>query len=317
MIPKETKQDFADAFSEINTYQKVLNLTPKLNEPILYLKDTGIASRVLSHWKNNDLLSGNRESDKGWSRFNFIDYIWLKSIQEMRNFGLSLETIKKVKKALYEKLNIKWDEDTVKEVVEYGIKTIKNSAMDKVSKEMLIQVILNPEFKTQFKDQVVNPSVLDGLIMNSLFNQEEAGFFIFGDGDILPWLDSKHNDIESESLFKRSHLYISITEFIFEFITEEAKEQFLVPYLMVGKKELEALRRIRKDDLKEIIIKFPKGSNKEDMDIITKKKVKLTEEQQKSLRQMLRLKNYQTIVIKNQGEKDLYVEKDHREKITS
>src|SRR5437868_12390306 len=104
MLGEETKRYLTEAFSEIDTYQKFVKLYSVLKEPRLYLKDTGISSRNISHWKNYDLLYTKKEAD-GWNTFNFFDYIWLKALEEMRKFGLPLNTIKGIKKTLVEKLD--------------------------------------------------------------------------------------------------------------------------------------------------------------------------------------------------------------------
>jgi hypothetical protein len=73
---------------------------------------------------------------------------------------------------------------------------------------------------------------------------------------------------------------------------------------------------MREKDLQEIVIKFPKGSGKESIDIITKKNVGLSKEQQDEVCRILSLKNYQSITIKNQGDGKLYLEKSHRKKLS-
>jgi len=55
-------------------------------------------SRWIKHWINMGLLFENPGTKENkWSKFSFVELIWLKTILKMRQFGLSLEDIKSVK----------------------------------------------------------------------------------------------------------------------------------------------------------------------------------------------------------------------------
>jgi len=317
MVREETKQYLTEAFSEIDTYQKFVKLYSALKVPRLYLKDTGIPSRNISHWKNYDLLHTKKEESDGWNTFNYFDYIWLKIIEEMRKFGLPLKTIKKIKKVLIEKLDIKWNADTLNEFIEYGIKTIEKLSMNNEDKNSMIQLISNPDFKETVRAKDIIPSTLNSLVICTLIKNEEVGIIVLDDGEAIAWMDEFHSQVIGvERLLRKSHLYISITGFVAEFLSDTTKEKFIPYYLLISKDELEILRRMREKDLQEIVIKFPKGSGKENIDIITKKNVGLSKEQQDEICRILSLKNYQSITIKNQGDGKLYLEKSHRKKLS-
>lgn len=60
-----------------------------------------ISYRVFSHWDKNGLLpEGMRSSDLGWRKFNFIERVWLEVIKRLRDFGLSLDKIAKVRESI-------------------------------------------------------------------------------------------------------------------------------------------------------------------------------------------------------------------------
>ncbi|MDB5194646.1 MAG: DNA-directed polymerase subunit beta [Parcubacteria group bacterium] len=62
--------------------------------------ETGISSRILSHWADKRILpEGSMFSgDKvDWKKFSTIEMVWLRAVEKMREFGLSLEKIAKVR----------------------------------------------------------------------------------------------------------------------------------------------------------------------------------------------------------------------------
>lgn len=72
----------------------------RFSKPIFRVGDTHVTSKNLLHWKNNNLLFESKKSEIGWSKFNFVEYIWLQIIVELRSFGLSIEKISKIKDEL-------------------------------------------------------------------------------------------------------------------------------------------------------------------------------------------------------------------------
>lgn len=66
--------------------------------------DTDIAYRVISHWDEYGLLPAGFKKDGGWREFSLVEMAWLRIISRLREFGMSLEQIKKAKDGI-----IAWD----------------------------------------------------------------------------------------------------------------------------------------------------------------------------------------------------------------
>jgi DNA-binding transcriptional MerR regulator len=71
-----------------------------LNEPQYKIGDEAISSRVLKHWHDTGILEDNRPKGKGWRKFSFTEVVWISIVSQLRNFGLDLKKIKKVKEYL-------------------------------------------------------------------------------------------------------------------------------------------------------------------------------------------------------------------------
>ena len=67
-----------------------------INTPRYTVKDSGATYRVINSWAAQKLLPERREDGEAtWRKLTLKDLIWLEIIKELREFGLSLEKIRK------------------------------------------------------------------------------------------------------------------------------------------------------------------------------------------------------------------------------
>jgi len=64
------------------------------------ISEEAISARVLTHWQKFGLISDDRPQGKGWRKFSTSERIWIHCIIKLREFGLDLNKIKKVKENL-------------------------------------------------------------------------------------------------------------------------------------------------------------------------------------------------------------------------
>lgn len=63
---------------------------------------TPLSFRIINSWAEAGLLDDDRQKPhQGWRKFSAIDVTLMAILVELRNFGLSLETLKNVKESLY------------------------------------------------------------------------------------------------------------------------------------------------------------------------------------------------------------------------
>ena len=97
--------DFTPYIGE-RRYDKILELSERLMQKSFVGTDTGVQYRSINHWGTFGLFDDDREDVKGWRRFSFVEFIWIRMIDEMRKFGLPMETIKAVKGHLFQPASI-------------------------------------------------------------------------------------------------------------------------------------------------------------------------------------------------------------------
>ena len=81
------------------------------------IDDNRISPRVLNHWIKNGLIEDERPEGKGWHRFSSSDMFWIKTLIELRGFGLSIEKLKSVK----QELEIGGDSESKRPLLEFYI----------------------------------------------------------------------------------------------------------------------------------------------------------------------------------------------------
>jgi hypothetical protein len=86
---------FLDYFKSI----KRNKISQVLNSQDRNVKLTTVTYRQLNSWEEQGLLNSEREG-REWRRFSIMDALWIKIIQELREFGLSWEKLKNAKESL-------------------------------------------------------------------------------------------------------------------------------------------------------------------------------------------------------------------------
>lgn len=90
---------FDESFTRNFLYKK-LEMKDVLNEKKYRLSDEEISSRVVNHWQKFELITDDRPEGKGWRKFSMSEIIWISIMVKLRNFGVELDKIKRVKKYL-------------------------------------------------------------------------------------------------------------------------------------------------------------------------------------------------------------------------
>lgn len=309
MIPENTKNDLISSFANLTTIEHYETLYTAIMKPTFYLKDLGVTARVLAHWKENDLIPTTQDS-VGWNKLNFCEYIWIKVIQDLRIFGVPFQVIKKVKEYLFGKPAFSIDTINFNEILKIKTEALTYTNLDEKEKMQLDEMFAEPEFFEGVQKFWSNFKRIDMIVSYSIPFRKKIGILISKDGKIRDWVDLDYKSYESA--YSQSELFISITDFIFDFMNDETKEKFLLPLKLITQEELEVIRTIRRNDLKEIIIKFPVKSGRKKMHIVTVKELQFTQEQKEDFFGIIGKKEYLNLKITTNSGGQLYIESTHQ-----
>lgn len=93
--------EYAEYYSNKNT-QRIRDF---MTDRRYSVADTNATYRTINHWDESGLIpEGAKQDGSSWRKFTIVELAWLEAVSRMREFGLSIETIKKVKDNV-----INWD----------------------------------------------------------------------------------------------------------------------------------------------------------------------------------------------------------------
>ena len=111
-----------DEFTNTKSLDKVAELHEVLNEQRLSAKDTGVNYRVINHWDEKGIIRFTRATKDSNRKFSFIDFIWIKIVNELRSFGTQKEAVLEELEKLNQKLS------NPKELIHFACKLATNLA---------------------------------------------------------------------------------------------------------------------------------------------------------------------------------------------
>lgn len=93
------RQNLAGIFG-VDNIEKVFGLCNQVLDRRWSVSDVGVPYQWINYWDREHLLMDIEREGSSWRKFSFIDYVWIRMVCEMRSFGLSFPSIRKVKETL-------------------------------------------------------------------------------------------------------------------------------------------------------------------------------------------------------------------------
>lgn len=234
-------------------------------------------------------MSFNRSAGGKWRNFNFIDFIWIKTVEELRELGVSTKLIKAVKKKLFEPLDLRGYVDSMKanpELFENQIKSFSEQERKK-ARDYFAQVEKKPINK--------KISLFFGVLNKAIQLTEPIKLEIFKDGSIII---HKSNTLDSEEEVLRVvdeiHISLSITSILKNFLTGYSVQsiQILTDLKILQPHEINLLELINSGEYDSIKVIF-KDSKMNSLELSK------TQDAKAKLMDIMKKGAYQNITIKS------------------
>lgn len=162
------------------------NFLEKLNEKKYTTKDTDKTFRTINFWESEGLLDNTREKgNEKWRKFSLIDIVYMQILSKLRDFGFSIQKLKKVKIDLMKELDYEGVKTSFS-VLEYAyIRTINSNNRGNV------YLVATPE------GNIYCTTISDMLFAESIYGLPDSYIFInlnklltekinFNSGDKIP-----------------------------------------------------------------------------------------------------------------------------------
>lgn len=209
-----------------------------IEQRVYAVADTGETARNIHHWKKEGLLLNNdnysSETKNKKLLFNLTEYFWIKTIQQCRQYGLSIKHIKKVKHDVEQYLNFSFTGEVEKVALEVVAKKINEDFADK-SDEFKSGAL--KWAKAEAKEKKIDRSGIETIVRTIISSGSQSGLVIFIDSGVVTTMvyievDGITNFIP-ETLMTTSHFYISFNDIFDEL---GLSDHFKPPEILTQKK---------------------------------------------------------------------------------
>jgi DNA-binding transcriptional MerR regulator len=209
--------DFTSYLGE-RRYGRILELCDRLLQKSFVGTDTGVPYRSINHWEAAGLIDDGREEGQRWRRFSFVEFVWIRMIDEMRKVGLPVDAIKAVKEQLFQPADIVDLDMHLRSIYQAADKQHPDheAGRDAMEKDM------QGRFNGGFEEQKVEGNWLQHLILSSIIKRCPVVLVVFTDGTPLAIHEEPGYFIFPEHLDRLSfetHARIPITGIIKEFLS--------------------------------------------------------------------------------------------------
>jgi|GEM_PF-2081559 len=238
--------------------------------------DVSISSRVLKHWKQNDLLpvpimentqtpieindiSTDNKKRKVRNKFDFFGLIYLYILQDLRGFGFSLKKLKRVKEFLYSKYNIlEILDETPGPVIEF----YEENGFDTDNLKKLL------EFKAEIKqaansapEALINIPVIMILLLSIITAKSDMKLVVTIDGETSVDFVNKVGQTVGTWYNRQPHIVLPLYNYLYHFVSIKKYKKYYTMYRLLNDKEMYILDYVRNGMYKEIVIKNNSGGN--------------------------------------------------------
>ncbi len=226
------------------------HLLNELLESKYSINDLKIAPRDATYWDKQGILPivkgpGMRR------KYDIVQSIWIKLIQQMRSLGIGLNTIKSLKENLLEpKIDLSIVDPTA---LLNLLGEVKKKYDDSLTAEQLLAEL-----------EENGPSLFKSTVLATVIFRKSIHCIVNKDGDYIIYDSHRHQELFSKEkefaeFISKPYFCISISEAYRSLITEWAPKPFLKEASLLSEIELKILELIRRKNVNSISIRYKEG----------------------------------------------------------
>ena len=244
-------------------------LQEAMSVPRFTISDLGVTARDATYWSKKEILPEILDGSTTRRKYTLKQSIWIKLIQQLRSFDVSLAQIKRIKSHLL------MPDLKVSELMknEHMNLILENLAKNEDEIEAYKKRMNDPKFLKSLEDQ--NVDVFEIMVLYTIIFRRDVSYIVDVDGFCLPYVFEKHemmkkNIPEFESIMKSPHIVLSISQAYSQLIQDWSEKKWFNELSIVTKDEKKILALLKDPSTKEL--KIMKSNNKPDRVILTQDK---------------------------------------------
>lgn len=278
----------------------------EINDPRYSIGDIGLNSRVLNYWEKKGLFLKEHDPRKR-KKFDLVDSVWMKMIQKLRQFDISLVAINNIKDMLVSRPEINESSKAAIEKVVLGL----SSEDERAAARLFMQ---SKEFSTIMENIELN--LLQVVVIDVILLRNQYSFLINAEGELMPFkineLEFLMQQEEWRQLFSNSHVSISVNELL-EGLVDELGEVEASNVKILSEDEMQVLSALKEDGVKTVEINISQdGSRKAEKIILTKNEAI---DGSKRMSELMLRNKYEDITVKSENGKIVYCVRKEKRKL--
>lgn len=285
-------------------------LEETLTEPRFLISELGVSARDATYWDKQGILPETKGIGAR-RKYDLVQSIWIKLIQQLRSFGVPISLIKKVKDELLNfniNLTSLFETPKVKEVIQA---IIEAGGYD----GKLEDIINSGNIKNLLKDESID--LFKTIIKSIVIFRKPISILVLKEGQIIPYAPEQHNyknefnETIKEALNK-PHISLSITTAYSELVQDWSSKPFFEEISLLSTKEIEIFNAIREPNLKSVKIKYS-GGEIDLMEVVKNEKISTD----KKFLEVISSNGFHTITVKSRNGNIVHYENAQMRKIKS
>ncbi len=244
-------------------------LSEAMDVPRFKISDLGVTARDATYWSKKEILPEIKGGNTTRRKYTLKQALWIKLIQQLRSFDISLSQIKKIKDHLLS------SDVNIKELMENEqVNIILEKLVDKDGQlEEYKKLMKDPSFLKELEGQ--NLDVFEIMVLYTIIFRRDVSYIVTVDGYCLPYVFDKHEMIKKnlpdfELLMKSPHIVLSLSQAYSQLIQEWSEKKWFNEVSIVSKDEKKILGLMRDKTTKEL--RIMKNNNEVDRVILIKDK---------------------------------------------
>jgi DNA-binding transcriptional MerR regulator len=267
--------------------------------------DLGISARAMNSWKEKGLLVGSNQ--KGWHKFNLSECIWLKIIQKLREFNISIDVIILIKEELFCSPDIQLEVEKSQAFEKLKIALEKENLSD----------IADAFDSSEMKEYMIKEKItlLDHLILDLIVTRGNSRLLFNLNGEIMVHKDNFEDQLRSYpeymDFLRTAHISVSLNSLFYEVTNELIEDDDLRALNILSEQETVILNAIREKEIKKIEICFNDNEKPELIKVTRVNKL----DSATRLKELLINKGYQDIKMTTQNGQVVHFENTIKTKV--
>ena len=228
-------------------------LIDALNTPRFSISDLCVSHRDATYWDKKEILPVLQTKQTTRRKYTLKQAIWIKLIQQLRSFDISLNQIKKIKE------NILGQEIKMVDILqnEQVALILEQLVKEKGDLDQYKELLKDPEFHKSLEGEGFD--LFETVILYTIIFRRDVSFIVTKEGHCFPYLFEKHQHFVKEVenfhlLMKQPHITLSLSQAYSQLILEWVEKDWFEDVSIVSKEERKILELLRDDRTEELQI---------------------------------------------------------------